>query len=332
VFGCAGPRLSDEERRFFAATDPLGFILFARNCIEPAQIRALTAELRSSINRPEAPVLIDQEGGRIQRLGPPHWRAAPAAAVFGALAQRDLAAAREAVQLNAQLLAAELVDLGIDVDCAPVLDVPVAGAHGIIGDRAYANDSALVGDLGREACAGFLSAGVAPMIKHVPGHGRARADSHLELPTVDTDLETLTATDFVPFKANAHAPYAMTAHVVFTAIDAAQPVTLSSKAIENVIRRKIGFDGFLFSDDVGMHALSGPLDARAAAALAAGCDAVLHCSGDLVEMRAIAPRVPPLTVVASARLARARALISKPQSFDLARAADRLQALIARAA
>lgn len=332
VFGCSGPRLTEEERAFFGASDPLGFILFARNCVEPAQVRALTAELRSSVGRVDAPILIDQEGGRIQRLTPPHWRAAPTAAVFGALAQRDLAAAREAVRLNAQLLAAELRDLGIDVDCAPVLDVPVSGAHGIIGDRAFSGDPALVGELGREACAGFIAGGVAPVIKHVPGHGRARADSHLELPVVEESLDLLTRTDFLPFKINADAPYAMTAHVVFTAVDPKRPATLSPEGIARIVRGHIGFDGFLFSDDVGMQALSGPLGARAEAALAAGCDAVLHCSGDLTEMRAIAERVPRLTDLALARFASARARVSERVPFDTGEARERLDMVLMRAA
>jgi beta-N-acetylhexosaminidase len=332
VFGCAGPRLTEDERAFFAACDPLGFILFARNCIDPGQIRALTTELRASVGRSDAPILIDQEGGRIQRLVPPHWRAAPTAAVFGALARRDLAAAREAVRLNAQLIAAELFALGIDVDCAPVLDVPVAGAHGIIGDRAFASDPALVGELGREACAGFMAGGVAPVIKHVPGHGRARADSHLELPVVGESAAILAETDFLPFKINADAPYAMTAHVVFNAIDPARPATLSPEVVGRVVREQIGFRGFLFSDDVGMRALSGPFEARTEAALAAGCDAVLHCSGDLAEMRAVAKCVPPLIDTAAARFADACARVSERLPFDTEQALQTLGTFLARAA
>jgi beta-N-acetylhexosaminidase len=332
VFGCAGPRLSADERAFFADTNPLGFILFARNCIEPAQIRDLTAALRESVRRPDAPILIDQEGGRIQRLNPPHWRAAPTAASLGALAVRDHVAACEAVKLNAQLLGAELIALGIDVDCAPVLDVPVPGAHGIIGDRAFGADPELIGTLGRASCEGFLSVGVAPVIKHIPGHGRARADSHLELPTVETSLDALAATDFAPFVANADAPYAMTAHVVFTALDPELPATLSEIVIEGTIRERIGFTGFLFSDDVGMKALAGPFADRARAALGAGCDAVLHCSGDFAEMRTIAPAVPPLSPAAQERFAAARRRMAAPAPFNSAAARDRLDALLTRAA
>lgn len=332
VYGCAGPRLTADERALFADANPLGFILFARNCVEPAQIRDLTAELRASVKRPDAPVLIDQEGGRIQRLNPPHWRAAPSAQALGALARTDRAAAREAVRLNARMLAHELLAVGIDVDCAPVLDVPVPGAHGIIGDRAYATDPELVGDLGRAACEGFLDGGVAPVIKHIPGHGRARADSHLELPVVETALDLLDETDFVPFVANADAAYGMTAHVVYTAVDPELPATLSELVIESVIRERIGFTGFLFSDDVGMKALSGPLADRARAALGAGCDAVLHCSGDLAEMRTIAAAMPPLSAAARQRFAAVRAKMRRPAAFDLAAADERLSALLARAA
>ena len=332
MFGCAGPRLTADERAFFKDTDPLGFILFARNCVEPAQILDLTSALRDSVGRGNAPILIDQEGGRIQRLTPPHWRAAPTAASLGAVALRDRIAAREAVRLNAQLLGAELIALGIDVDCAPVLDVPVVGAHGIIGDRAFGTDPALIGELGRASCEGFLSVGVAPVIKHIPGHGRARADSHLELPIVETPLDALAETDFVPFVANADAPYAMTAHVVFTALDPELPATLSEIVIEGVIRERIGFNGFLFSDDVGMKALAGPLADRSRAALGAGCDAVLHCSGDFAEMREIAPVVPALTTAAHERFLAARRLVAAPTKFDALAACERLDALLARAA
>jgi beta-N-acetylhexosaminidase len=332
VFGCAGPRLSADERAFFADANPLGFILFARNCLEPTQIRDLTGELRDAVGHADAPILIDQEGGRIQRLNPPHWRAAPTAASLGALAARDRVAAREAVRINAQLLGAELIALGIDVDCAPVLDVPVPGAHGIIGDRAFGTDPSLIGALGRASCEGFLSVGVAPVIKHIPGHGRARADSHLELPVVETPLDALAETDFVPFAANADAPYAMTAHVVFTALDPELPATLSEIVVEGIIRERIGFTGFLFSDDVGMKALAGPFTERTRAALGAGCDAVLHCSGDFAEMRAIAPVVPPLTSAARERFAAARRQIAAPAPFDSAAARERLDALLTKAA
>jgi beta-N-acetylhexosaminidase len=332
VYGCYGTRLTPDERALFSESNPLGFILFARNCVDPAQIKDLTASLRASVGRADAPVLIDQEGGRIQRLNPPHWRAAPSAAAFGALAQKDLMAAREAVRINAQLLAAELLALGIDVDCAPVLDVPVAGAHGIIGDRAFGTDPVLVGDLGRYACEGFLAGGVAPVIKHIPGHGRAKSDSHLELPVVESSLDELARTDFAPFIANASAPYAMTAHVIYTALDAKLPATLSAHVIDSVIRERIGFDGFLFSDDVGMKALTGPFADRARAALTAGCDGVLHCSGDFAEMRALAASVPALTLSAQARFDRACSAVSKTVVFDSRAARDRLDTLLARAA
>jgi beta-N-acetylhexosaminidase len=328
VFSCSGPTLTADERALFADSNPLGFILFARNCVEPGQIRDLTAALRDSVGRSDAPVLIDQEGGRVQRLNPPHWRAAPSAQAFGRLARTDRATARDAVRLNARMLAHELLDLGIDVDCAPVLDVPVPGAHGIIGDRAYGTDAVLIADLGRAACQGFLEGGVAPVIKHIPGHGRARSDSHLELPVVETSLDVLAESDFVPFVANADAPYAMTAHVVYTAVDPELPVTLSELAIQSVIRERLGFDGFLFSDDVGMKALFGPFGDRARAALGAGCDGVLHCSGDFAEMREIAAAVPPLSAKARERFASVRAKMRRPAPFDAKAAGERLGALL----
>lgn len=222
IFGLAGPRLTDEERAFFADADPYGFILFGRNVETPDQVRALVADLRDCVGR-DAAVLIDQEGGRVRRLKPPHWRDAPSMAPFVALHNRDPEAAGRAVSLNASLLAAELADLGIDVDCYPLADVPVVGAHDIIGDRAFGYDPHTVAKLCGHAISGLLAGGVLPVVKHIPGHGRAFADSHLDLPTVDADRATLEATDFVPFKALAQAPYGMTAHIVYTALDADRP-------------------------------------------------------------------------------------------------------------
>jgi beta-N-acetylhexosaminidase len=332
IFGLAGLSVSDEERRFFAGADPFGFILFARNCDTPDQIRALVADLRGIIGRPDAPVLIDQEGGRVARLRPPHWREAPPAAVFGALAARNDEAAVEATRLNARLIGAELAALGIDVDCAPVLDIPAPGSHEIVGDRAFGDAPALVARLGRAAIEGFLSAGVIPVIKHIPGHGRAKVDSHHDLPVVEAGLDQLQEIDFAPFAALADAPWAMTAHVVYEAIDADNPATTSKTAIADIIRGEIGFDGVLVSDDLSMKALSGSLGERAAAALEAGCDVALHCNGEMDEMRAVAEAVSPLRADAVTRIARARAQIpaglSPGEHVDVAALTAQLRALL----
>jgi beta-N-acetylhexosaminidase len=304
IFGCAGPRLSADERAFFRDVDPLGFILFARNVETPAQVRALTDDLRDCVGRAEAPVLIDQEGGRVARLKPPHWRAAPPAAAFGALYARDPAAAIEAARLNARLIAAELAPLGIDVDCAPVLDIAVAGAHAVIGDRAFAPDLPTIATLGRAQAVGLLAGGVIPVMKHLPGHGRATADSHLELPSVDASRAELEASDFAPFRALADLPWAMTAHVLYRALSGNQPATTSESVVREVIRGHIGFNGLLLTDDLSMRALDGTYAERARASLAAGCDVVLHCNGEMDQMRAIAAAVAPLTPQATARVRR----------------------------
>lgn len=327
IFGCAGPRLSKAERRFFARTDPLGFILFARNVEAPEQVRDLVAALRDCVGR-HAPVLIDQEGGRVQRLRPPHWRAAPAAALFGRLAARDGDLAVAAARLNARVMAAELAELGIDVDCTPVLDLPVAGAHAVIGDRAYGDDPALAAALGRAVCEGMLDGGVLPVVKHVPGHGRAMVDSHLDLPVVDAALEEMRRTDFAPFRELRAAPWAMTAHVVYAALDSEHPATTSEAVISAVIRGEIGFEGVLLSDDLSMKALGGSFAERTRAALAAGCDVVLHCNGDMVEMAAVAAAARPLSEAALGRLARAEAM-RRNDPVDLPSALERLSAWLA---
>ncbi|MEE8536293.1 MAG: glycoside hydrolase family 3 N-terminal domain-containing protein, partial [Kiloniellales bacterium] len=243
IFGCEGPVLTSWEQDFFSRTRPLGFILFARNCESPDQVRTLVSALRGCLGRPDAPVLIDQEGGRVARLKPPHWRAAPAAGRFGALAARNREQACAAVATNARLLAAELSELGISVDCAPVLDLPAPGADGVIGDRALGRDPELIALLGRAFCEGLLQGGIMPVIKHVPGHGRAKVDSHRTAPIVEAAQAELERTDFEPFRALADAPWAMTAHVTFTAIDRENPATVSSRVIAEVIRGFIGFDG-----------------------------------------------------------------------------------------
>jgi beta-N-acetylhexosaminidase len=306
ILGCAGPRLSAEERGFFSRFNPLGFILFARNVEAPDQLRALIAELRRSVGRADAPVLIDQEGGRVQRLRPPHWRAAPPPARFGELALRDSAAASEAARINAQLIGAELADLGIDTVCAPVLDLRFPGAHEVIGDRAFSSDPEIVSLLGRASCEGFFAAGVVPIVKHSPGHGRGMVDSHLSLPVVEASRSELERSDFRPFKALADMPWAMTAHVVYRAIDAGRPATTSPLIVDQVIRRHIGFDGVLIGDDLSMEALHGSIAERAEATLAAGCDLALHCNGKMDEMEMLTDVVPVMSPKTVARLGRGR--------------------------
>lgn len=318
IFGCEGPVLSEAEKRSFAEVDPLGFILFARNCVDPAQVRTLVDDLRSSVGRDDAPILIDQEGGRVQRLGPPHWRQRPPQGLFAKMAETDIEVACEAAKTNAQLIALELISLGIDVDCLPLLDVPVPGAHDIIGDRAYGYDPSTVAKLGAAVCDGLISGGVLPVIKHIPGHGRALVDSHKDLPRVDADAETLRATDFAPFQALSAAPWAMTAHVVYTAFDADAPATLSQRVIQDVIRGEIGYQGFLVSDDMNMKALQGDPGKIAADIVAAGCDAILHCNGRLEEMQAMAADLPMMTDAAWSRLVAGRDTVSAPLEVDVA--------------
>ena len=316
IFGCAGLTLGAEERDFFRTTDPAGFILFKRNCDDPAQVRALVAALRAAVDRPAAPVLIDQEGGRVQRLRPPHWRAAPPARRFAELYKADASAGLRAAWLNARLIAADLIELGIDVDCAPVLDNPVPGAHDVIGDRALGDDVATIAALGRAVMDGLLAGGVLPVIKHLPGHGRAGVDSHQQCPIVGATDAELRAQDLPPFRALAAAPFAMTAHVVYTAWDAERVATWSPDIIARIIRSEIGFGGCLLSDDLSMQALDGGLGERARRAMAAGCDLALHCNGDLAEMRDVAAAVGTISDAAATRLAGALARRTAPAPID----------------
>lgn len=334
IYTCAGPALSAAERNFFSEADPLGFILFGEQCESREQIRDLVAEFRDAVGRADAPVLIDQEGGRVARLKPPEWRAAPPAARFGELAESNLENGLVATRLNARLLALELAELGINVDCAPVLDVPIPGSHDVIGDRAYSHDPAMVARLGRAACDGFLEGGVIPVVKHMPGHGRAMVDSHKGLPLVNTSRDELEATDFVPFRALADAPWAMSAHVLYSAVDTEAPATTSRRVIDEVIRGTIGFQGVLLSDDIGMEALTGGPADRAQALLAAGCDVVLHCVGKLEEMIAVAADIPLLSDDAVARVARGEAMRRSktlPEDADFAALVAELDALLAAA-
>jgi beta-N-acetylhexosaminidase len=325
IFGCEGVVLSAVERAFFRDADPLGFILFARNCETPAQIKRLVADLRDSIGRANAPILIDQEGGRVARLKPPHFPSYPAAAKIAALGTN----ARAAAWLAARLIADDLGQLGITVDCAPVLDLPVAGADPVIGDRAWGDDPATVAENGLAVCDGLMAGGVLPIIKHIPGHGRATVDSHRALPVVETSRHELESTDFVPFRALAGMPWAMTAHVLYTAIDADRPATLSPRVIAEVIRAGIGFDGVLLCDDLSMAALGGKIEARARDALTAGCDLVLHCNGILDEMQAIAGAIGAIGDEARRRVAAGEVRRDAPGACGRDEAGKRLAALLA---
>lgn len=329
ILGCAGPELTAAERDFFRAADPLGFIVFARNLVDPEQSRRLCGDLRAAIGRPDAPILIDQEGGRVARLKPPHWRHPPAADRFGLIAAGDRARAAQAVRINHELIAAELLELGVNVDCAPMVDVRTPGAHDIIGDRAFGTDPYLVADLGRAAAEGLLAGGVMPIIKHIPGHGRSAVDSHHDLPRVDADFDTLAEIDFVPFRALNDIPWAMTAHIIYSAIDAARPATLSPTVIAEVIRGEIGFAGLLVSDDLSMKALSGSLDELAQASLEAGCDVVLHCNGDMGEMEKVVQGSRPLSAVGQSRYEQGQRRLNRQPDIDRAEMLDELSALMA---
>ncbi len=313
VYGCSGLTLTDAERVFFKTANPLGFILFARNVESPEQVRRLVTEFRESVGR-NALVLIDQEGGRVQRLRPPHWRSAPPFRVFGDVYTQNPERALKALRINMQLIGAELAELGIDVDCAPCLDVPVPGAHDVIGNRALSDDPSVVAAMAEVACQGLMDVGVVPVIKHLPGHGRAGVDSHAALPVVDTPVIDLQTSDFVPFRAVSTLPVtAMTAHVVYSALDESQPATLSQQVISDVIRKDFGFEGLLFSDDLGMKALSGSFADLADACLKAGCDVALHCSGVLSEMEEMAPGVSALSENAHQAVEKLDAYRGQPQ-------------------
>lgn len=311
IFGCAGPVLGRDEAAFFRDYDPAGFILFARNLENPSQIRHLTADLRASVGR-EAPVFIDQEGGRVQRLGPPHWRQWLPPLDFVAAAGKR---AERAMELRDALIGAELAALGIDGNCTPVLDLAGPATHPFLRNRCYGGDPAQVARLGRAVARGLLSAGVLPVMKHLPGHGRATLDTHHALPRVTASRETLRASDFAPFRALADLPFAMTAHLVFTAFDS-RPATLSPVMIRE-IREEIGFQGVLMTDDLNMEALSGTLAGRTRAAIDAGCDLALHCSGDLAEMEAVAGQAGAMTGAARQRMASALGL-RRPAALDIA--------------
>ncbi len=327
VSGCAGTAFGGEEVAFFREAEPWGLILFARNCETPGQIAALAQQFRDCVGRENAPVLIDQEGGRVQRLGPPTWRKYPAARAFGDIYRRDPAHALKLVGEGARLMAGDLHDVGITINCLPVADVPQPGAHDIIGDRAYSADVQEIAELARAAAEGSIAGGVLPVVKHIPGHGRASVDSHIGLPVVTTDAETLSEVDFAAFAALKDLPIAMTAHVIYTAFDEDRPATLSPIVIKDVIREEIGFSGLLLTDDLSMGALSGSLSERTEAAFDAGCDIALHCNGQLAEMEAVAAATPLLDGEALVRSESALGRYVPPDTWETAELVEELAIL-----
>jgi beta-N-acetylhexosaminidase len=329
ITGVAGLTLSAEERVFLRETLPWGLILFKRNISTAAQVIELISAFREAVGW-QAPVLVDQEGGRVQRLGPPHWPVYPPGACYGALYDRDPTAGLAAARLAGRLMAADLRALGIDVDCLPIADVPVPGSDPVIGDRAYGTDPAKVTAIAAALAQGLQVGGVLPVLKHLPGHGRATVDSHHALPVVDADRATLEVTDFAAFRPLAHLPMGMTAHVVFSALDPMSPATTSGTIVRQMIRGSIGFEGLLMSDDIAMNALSGTIAERTRAAFAAGCDLVLHCNGDLHEMTAVAAESPVISGETAWRADTALAGRTIPEEFDVAAARRIFDQLIAQ--
>src|SRR6185437_4232566 len=315
ITGLAGLSISANERAFLRESRPWGLIIFKRNVSTPSQVAELAQSFRDAVGW-HAPVLVDQEGGRVQRLGPPAWPAYPPGARYGDLYDREPAAGIAAARLAGHLIAADLAALGIDVDCLPIADVPVFGGDPVIGDRAYGSEPGKVAKIAKAIAEGLQAGGVVPVLKHLPGHGRATTDSHHKLPVVDTDRATLETTDFSAFMPLAGLPLGMTAHVVFSAIDPVAPATTSVTMVRQVIRGFIGFRGLLMSDDVSMNALSGGIAERSHAALAAGCDIVLHCNGNMPEMTAVAGEAPRLSGKAEERAVAALARRSAPEEFD----------------
>ena len=331
ITGVSGTELGAEEREFMRTMRPWGFILFKRNIDTPAQVAILVRQLIDSAGRPDAPILVDQEGGRVQRFGPPHWPLYPPGAVFGVLYDIDPALGLSAARLSARLMAADLIEVGVSVDCLPLADLPVPGADAVIGNRAYGTESGKVAAIARAVTEGLQQGGILPVLKHIPGHGRATADTHFRLPEVETSRAELERTDFAAFRPLADLPMAMTAHVVFSALDPAHPATTSATIIEQVIRGVIGFQGLLMSDDVSMNALAGSIAERTRSIFAAGCDMVLHCNGKLDEMREVAAETPELSDQALQRADRALAARTAPQAFDRLAARAELDVLIERA-
>jgi len=327
ICGVAGPELDADERRFLRDRQPWGIILFARNIVAPDQVIALVGDIRAALGRSDAPILIDQEGGRVQRLRAPHWRDYPSAASLSEIFEQNPIDGIRAVALQSRLIASELNALGITISCLPVLDVATLQTHEVIASRTYGCDPGAVASLGLAAAGGLLAGGCLPVIKHIPGHGRGSTDSHKELPRVDSSVVDLEGIDFAPFKALAHLPIAMTAHVLYTNLDKKNPATLSKRIIDTVIRGSIGFDGLLLSDDLSMDALSGDLATRARGALAAGCDIALHCNGDMAEMEEIAAVSPEMTGRPLERANGALAMLVRAEPIDLGAAIAEFEAL-----
>ena len=325
---CSGTQLTRDEWRFFQDARPAGLILFQRNCETPEQVAALVASFRDAVGRDNLLLLVDQEGGRVQRLKPPHWRALPPAAAFGALYRDDPERGARAALAASRLVAAELAELGINMNCAPVLDLPMPGSHRVIGDRAYGMDVDSVATLGRAVAEGLMQGGVLPVIKHIPGHGRATLDSHDALPHVEAPLAELDAHDFEVFRRLADMPAAMTGHIVYSAVDPMRPISTSPVAIESIIRRAIGFDGLLMCDDLGMKALSGSVAERADNVIEAGCDLILHCNGSLAERIEVAEASPLLEGDAERRYEAAFTRISGIHAFDATEAIAALEAAL----
>ena len=309
IFGAGGAKLSDDERAFFREVRPWGFIIFERNVETPSQLRALTEAMREAVGH-DAAILTDQEGGRVARLKPPHWGTYPSARHFGKLYEKNADQALQEVASCGAAIGEALASVGINVNCAPVLDAPVRGADPIIGDRAYGEEADMIAALGRAFAEAHLKAGVLPVLKHMPGHGRAPADSHKKTPFIDETAEALEKSDFLPFRALKEMPLGMTAHCVYREIDPDRPATVSPLVIEKAIRERIGFDGLLMTDAIEMEALSGSLGARAEASLRSGCDMVLSSSGLMKDMEEIASRLPLLAGESERRAAGAMARLA----------------------
>jgi beta-N-acetylhexosaminidase len=332
VFGCSGISLTDGEKQFFRYANPFGFILFQRNCVSPDQVRSLIKELRHCVGRPDAPILIDQEGGRVARLKPPHWPSFPPAKMFGDLYARSPDLALEAANINSRLIGFELYALGFSVNCAPLADVLCETTDPAIGDRAYSDNPQVVADCARAAAEGLLQYGILPVVKHLPGHGRTPADPHINQAIVHASHEALAQRDFLPFIALKDMPVGMTCHITFTALDNQRPTSLSP-VVHEIIRKEIGFDGFLFSDDLAMKGLRGRLEDLVQLAISAGSDCALHCNGNVNEMATAAACAPPMTEKAIHRWERAMARRTPPPAFtDRAELTDRLDMLLGVAA
>jgi beta-N-acetylhexosaminidase len=332
ISGVSGTTLSEDEKAFLREMRPWGAILFGRNIENRSQVTRLTAAIREALENEDAPILIDQEGGRVQRIGPPHLRAYPAGAVYGRLYRRNPLSGVEAAFLGARLIGLDLLDLGVSVDCIPVLDIPIEGGTVAIGDRALGSTVDGVATLGATQMDGLLASGVLPVVKHMPGHGRATVDSHREVPQVDATMSELEAQDFTPFRLLAkRAPLGLTAHVIFLDVDDGAPATLSSAVITSIIRGRIGFDGVLMTDDISMGALAGTPRTRAERAIAAGCDLVLHCNGNMEEMKQIAEGVPELAGDALRRTDAALTFRKPPEMADRPALERRYQFLLDQA-